>query len=816
MVLVFAALIACSATAAVNEPLTRTEQKTRIAALPDKHRQFLLDTEPILQTSERDAFLRLETDAQRDAFIEDFWRRRDIADGTTNHAARARYFERLEYVKENFEAVASDRGKVYLLQGPPAETYNINCTSSYQPIEIWRYPYLENFGHDFWILFYIPRGHREYRYWQPIKGKLAWMALDDLRPDVAVTSGAGPKVCQHEDILGKALAIVQQDADRLPHVFDAPPVNEEDMRRILRSAVIGDPNAPPLAGAELSVRYGAATQLVIYIPKSQLKTTTTGNVSVYTIDVVGEVMKSDMLWEKYRYRFDFPGDVADEKLPIVIDRTLRPAVYRSRVKITDAASNAQAILETDLNVPEPVVVATTESKALEVIREELQSTRASLKIVPQPDSVLSGLRTIETIISGTGIQSVEFWLDGKRVATRRSPPYTLDLDFGTVPRSRKIRAVALDAHDQIMTGDEIVVNTGADPFRVRIASPRVAPKISGPTRVEVEAKVPEGKELAHIELYYNEQRVATLYDAPFVQRVNIPATDGVGYLRAVASLKDPETDPVEDVVMVNTPDYIETIDVHLVELPTTVLRNGKPVNDLKQDAFKVLDEGQPVQLAKFEHVKNLPLSIGMAVDTSGSMDTKMPQTRAAASAFFQNVIRKGDRAFIVAFDSSPHVVQKWTPDLTELNGGLAKLRPEESTALYDAVVYSLYNFHGVKGQKALVLLTDGKDTVSKFTFEQALEYAQRAAVPIYTIGIGIRMTEMNVRAKLTRLCTETGGTSYYIDSTAELSKIYTDIQNELRSQYLLGFYPQAQGTRWRELTVDVADARVKTIRGYYP
>jgi Ca-activated chloride channel family protein len=809
-------LAATAATAAVNEPLSRTEQKTRVAALPDKHRQFLLDTEPILQPAERDSFLRLETDAQRDAFIEDFWRRRDIADGTTNHAARAKYYEKLAYVKENFEAVASDRGKVYLLQGPPDATYDVNCTSRYQPIEIWHYDYLENFGHDFWIIFYIPRGHREYRYWQPIKGRLAYLAYQDLQPDVAVASGAGPKACQNLDILGKALAMVQEDADRIPHVFDAPPVNEEDMRRILRSAVIGDPNAPTLAGAELSVRYGPSTQLTIFIPKAQLKTTTTGNVSVYTIDVVGEVMKSDMLWEKYRYRFDFPGDIQDEKLPIVIDRTLRPAAYHSRVKITDAASNAQTILETDLNVPELAAVQTAESKALEVIRDGMQSSRASLKIVPLPESVMSGLQTIQTIISGSGIQSVEFWLDGKRVATRRSPPYTLDLDFGTVPRSRKIRAVALDSHDQIITGDEVVVNTGTDPFRVRIASPRVAPKVSGPTRVEIEAKVPEGKELARIELYYNEQRVATLYDPPFVQRVNIPATDGVGYLRAVATLNDPEVDPVEDVVMVNTPDYIENLDVHLVELPTTVLRNGKPVNDLQQNAFKVLDEGQPVQLAKFEHVKDLPLSIGLAVDTSGSMEEKMPETRAAGSAFFQNVIRKGDKAFIVAFDSSPHVVQKWTADMTELNGGLAKLRPEESTALYDAVVYSLYNFLGVRGQKALVLLTDGKDTVSKFTYEQALEYAQRAAVPIYAIGIGIRMTEMNVRAKLNRLCTETGGTSYYIDSAAELSKIYTDIQNELRSQYLLGFYPQAQGARWREVTVNVADARVKTIRGYYP
>src|SRR6185436_10888155 len=313
--------------------------------------------------------------------------------------------------------------------------------------------------------------------------------------------------------------------------------------------------------------------------------------------------------------------------------------------------------------------------------------------------------------SGTGIRSVEFWLDGKRVATRRAPPYTLDFDFGTVPKPRRVRAVALDSHGAVITGDEVVVNTGTDPFRVRIVSPRLAPKLSGPTRVEVEVRVPEGKQLESLDLYWNEQRVSTMYDPPFVQTVNIPSTDGVGYLRAVATMKDAEdVDPVEDVVMVNTPDFMTEINVHLVELPTTVLRDGKPVNDLVEGAFKVLDEGKPVKLAKFEHVKDLSLSLGMAVDTSGSMDAKMEQARAAGAAFFQNVMRKGDKAFIVAFDSQPHVVQKWSAELTELNSGLAKLRPEESTALYDAVVYSLYNFQNVKGQKALILLTDGKDT----------------------------------------------------------------------------------------------------------
>jgi len=182
-------------------------------------------------------------------------------------------------------------------------------------------------------------------------------------------------------------------------------------------------------------------------------------------------------------------------------------------------------------------------------------------------------------------------------------------------------------------------------------------------------------------------------------------------------------------------------------------------------------------------------------------------------------LQPGDKAFLVSFDSTPHMIQKWSSDLKDIQSGLARMRPEESTALYDAVVYSLYNFLGVRGQKALVLLTDGKDTVSKFTFEQALEYAQRAAVPMYAIGLGIRGAEIDVKSKINRLCTETGGTSYYIDDVSDLTRIYADIQNELRSQYLLGFYPPAEvksGSKWREVSVQTAEGKVKTIRGYYP
>ncbi len=827
LLILFTLLVAIPVVAAETKPLSRSERKQATAKLAERYRQFLLDVEPILSTTERDAFLRLETDAQRDLFIEDFWRRRDIMRGTTGHAARDDYYERLEYVHAKFEQVMSERGRVYLIHGEPGALIDIKCPQYFVPIQVWYYPYINGIGQDVRLLFYERRGEKVFHLWNARTDTLKELMSDDIQ-----ATGQLPQNvivdCRDGEVLAGALGYMTANSDRLfLKIWEPPPVNEEDVNRTLRASVLADPKAPKL-NAEISVAYPSSdgqktdAQLTILVPRDQLKTTSVNDVAVYTLDVVGEVLRDNKMWEKYRYRFDFPGDIQDAKLPIVIDRPLRPNTYASRVKVTDTATNAQIILENELKVPEMEATApkpTEETTTLTSIREGMQSSRAGLRIVPLADDVISGVQTIQTLITGSGIASVEFWLDGKKVATRRSPPYKLDLDFGTMPRARRIRVVALDSHGAPITGDEVVVNTGTDPFRVRIASPRVAPKLSGPTKVEIDVRVPEGKELENVELYWNETRVATLFDPPFVQTVNILSGDGVGYLRAVAKLKDPEVDPVEDVVMVNTPEYMATVDVHLVELPTTVLVGGKPVNTLEESAFKVLDEGQPVKIAKFEHVKDLPLSIGMAVDTSGSMDERMATARDAGAAFFQNVLRKGDKAFLVAFDSQPHIVQKWSPELKEIYSGLAKMRAEESTALYDAIVYSLYNFSGVKGQKALVLVTDGKDTVSKFTFEQALEYAQRAAVPIYTIGIGIRSLDVDTKNKLNRITSETGGNSYYIENVAELSRIYTDIQNELRSQYVLGFYPAAEvkaGGKWREVTVEVAEGKVKTIRGYYP
>ena len=852
--------------------LSRRERKARINKLEMRFQDFLADVEPIAPPTEIDAFLTLETDAQRDSFVDDFWRRRDAQRGIPNQSFREVYYSRLEVARQQFKQINSDRARMYLIHGPPAHVVRTECQRLLQPAEIWTYSHIKGVGTNVRLLFYRPRGQSEYRLWSPLGGAMAIndLVVQEVAPLASADAGsrraaesASPYSyitriqleCMSGDEILRAITQMVQSRVDLLKLFEPARGEDEDASRLLRSAVIANPDAPKLT-ADFSVRYPAKegsrtdVQMTLLVPRAELSPSEVNGTEVYTIDVTGEVLKEGKLWEKYRYRFDFPSDVKGEQLPIVIDRLLRPNSYTSRIRVMDANGGAEAIIERELEVPEIFVaepVATTGGAAaaqpalsgVEGAADAIQKSAAeaaaapsaaltgapavavapSVRLIPPPEGIVSGIETFETIVEGDQIKGVEFWLDGKKIAVRRSPPFALDLDVGEVPQMRRIRAVGIDAAGKPVAGDDIRINSGTEPFRVRITSPRIAPQLSGQTRVEMDVSVPEDEELASLELFWNERRMATMYDPPFVQTIDIPATDGVGYLRAVARLKDADVPPIEDVVMINTPAYMEELDVHLVELPTTVLIGGKPSSHLTEKDFKVLEDGKPVTISKFEYVKDLPLSIGMAMDTSGSMQTRMDEAQKAGATFLQEVLRKGDKAFLLAFDEKPQMVQRWSTKLADMHAGLARLRAQESTALYDAVVEALYNFQGVRGQKALVLISDGKDTASKFSFEQTLEYARRAAVPVYAIGIGIRTNDIDVRHKLQKLCAETGGTVYHIDRAADLRRIYDDIQTELRSQYVLGFYPTAtekNSTKWREVEVKVSEGKARTVKGYYP
>ena len=814
----------CLAPAVLPAPeLTRREQKDRIAQLADDYQRFLIDVTPIITPVERDTFLTLETDPQRDLFIEDFWTRRDKAQGTTNHAFRKLYYDRLEVVKEKYHGATTDRGKMYLTRGEPAEVLEIKCPRHVRPLEIWTYAGFNDqpeYGHPVQLIFFLPQDEREWILFDP-RNRLA----SELFKHDKIYDGPGKGTlfedCFNIERLQAALLQSHDNENRLYKIFDPAPVDPEVIAHITHTVVIANPQAPKIE-PRVTVAYPAAesgktdVQWTIEIPRSAVQPTIVENSKMYALDLVGELVRDGRMWETFRYRFDFPLADAADLLPVVIDRMLRPGPYTARIKVSDRQSGAEAIIERQVDVPSCQSAVASCRQASPGNRPP--ATDDLIRILPFPDGVISGVQTINTLVAGDTAKAVEFWLDARKIAVRRSPPFSLDLDLGDVPQTHRIRVIALDAAEKPLGGDEITVNSGTDPFRVRITSPRVTPpRIAGRTRVSLDLRVPKGHELRGVDLFWNETKVATLHDPPFVQTIDAGSPDHIGDIRAVATLDDGSIS--SDEVIVNAPPQLEEVNVHLVELPTTVIAHGRPLTTLDEPAFKVLDEGKPVKLAKFEHVKDLPLSLGLAIDTSASMQPRMAEARTSGSEFFKNVLRPGDKAFLVSFDTQPQVVQPWSSSLGDLQTALAKLRAEASTALYDAVVYSLYNFLGVKGQKVLVVITDGRDTTSKYTFDQALEYARRSAVPIYAIAIGVKGTDLEVKHILARFCAETGGNMYSIDSASELGKIYSDIENELRSQYILGFYPPADvkpGGKWHDVTVQATEGRAKTIRGYYP
>ena len=198
------------------------------------------------------------------------------------------------------------------------------------------------------------------------------------------------------------------------------------------------------------------------------------------------------------------------------------------------------------------------------------------------------------------------------------------------------------------------------------------------------------------------------------------------------------------------------------------------------------------------------------------MEKNVDKARQAALQFLQGTIKPKDRAAVVTFNDHPNLAVKFTNDLPALAGGLAGLKAERGTALYDSVIFSLFYFTGVKGQRALLLLTDGQDEGSRFTFDDALDYARRAGVTIYAIGLGADAD----KRKLEKLSEETGGRSFFLKSVDELAGIYSTIESELRSQYLIAYQSTntTGGNTFRSVDLKVAKPglEAKTIRGYYP
>ncbi len=405
---------------------------------------------------------------------------------------------------------------------------------------------------------------------------------------------------------------------------------------------------------------------------------------------------------------------------------------------------------------------------------------------------------------------------------KRRPPFSLELNFGESPQSHLLEAVGFDSAGTEIARDRLPVNSGPQRFSIRLLEPLDGRRYADGLKARAEVNVPPGETLGRVEFYLNETLLATLYQPPFVQPVLLPSNQRVTYVRAVAFLEDGNS--AEDLVVINGPEQLDQIEIDFVELYTSVVdRKGNNIEGLVSEDFTVLEDSVEQQIRRFEHVVDLPVHVALILDTSTSMKDSLEQAERAAMHFFERVIQPKDRAAVVLFNDQPELKVPLTNNHEVLAGSLAGMIAEGETALYDSVVFGLYYLSGLRGKRALILLTDGEDSSSKYSFNDALDFARQSGVAVYAIGLGVEERSTpgfnHTRGVLRYLASATGGDYYPASAASQLTSIYSRIEDELRTQYLIAYQStRSEGNTFREVEVQVArrDLKAKTIPGYLP
>jgi Ca-activated chloride channel family protein len=291
----------------------------------------------------------------------------------------------------------------------------------------------------------------------------------------------------------------------------------------------------------------------------------------------------------------------------------------------------------------------------------------------------------------------------------------------------------------------------------------------------------------------------------------------------------PSTGPT-DTVTKEKGGFVLRSEVEEVSLNVTVLdSSGHLVQDLKREDFKVQEDGVAQTLLSFQHA-DIPVSIGLVVDNSGSMYKKRPAVN-QSSLDLISASNPQDEAFVVNFADDAYIDQEFTSDINKLRDGLAHIESRGGTALYDAVVASADKLaaDAKRPKQVIVIITDGEDNASTLNLEQAIRRVQQLSGPvIYSIGMlfGDEMSRGEVRharRALEMLSGETGGIAFFPKSLDQVDQIAAEVARDIRSQYTLTYHSTKPSTDpgFRKVTV-IAQAKgqsklnARTRTGYFP
>jgi len=259
---------------------------------------------------------------------------------------------------------------------------------------------------------------------------------------------------------------------------------------------------------------------------------------------------------------------------------------------------------------------------------------------------------------------------------------------------------------------------------------------------------------------------------------------------------------------------------------TVTDKHGHFVKDLKQADIEVLDDHKPPQaVVYFKAETDLPLRVGLLIDTSTSIRSRFKFEQESAIEFLNQTVRpKADKAFVLGFDTERALTADFTDSTESLSHGVRALRPGGGTALYDAVYWACRDKLGKTGEpyavrKAIVLVSDGDDNFSHVTREEAVEMAQRAEVIIYAISTNIMGMKGPGDKNLERLAESTGGRVFFPMRLEEVADYFQAVQEELRSQYMVDYKPAdfVPNGRFRSIQIEARNKKlhVRARQGYY-
>ncbi|HTE89955.1 MAG TPA: VWA domain-containing protein [Terriglobales bacterium] len=276
------------------------------------------------------------------------------------------------------------------------------------------------------------------------------------------------------------------------------------------------------------------------------------------------------------------------------------------------------------------------------------------------------------------------------------------------------------------------------------------------------------------------------------------------------------------------PDTTFKVNVKLVNVFVTVTdERGAPVASLKKDNFELREDGKEQKISVFDKESALPLSIVLAVDTSLSTRKDLPLELASARRFAHAILRPIDALSVYQFSEIVNEVVPFTSDLSRIDRGIDRIRMGSATAMYDALFLGSQALEPRQGRKVMVIITDGGDTMSKVDYKEAVRAAEEAEAILYSIIVvpieASAGRDTGGEHALIQLSSDTGGKYFYAKSLSQLDDAFRQISDELRTQYLLAYYPSQRlsDSEFRRILVTVnglpasSNFKVRNRIGYY-